>query len=373
MTGLYIHVPVCVSQCSYCDFYRLTAPGRATEQLFVEALAIELERLPKAFAPDTVFIGGGTPTALEPDLFEAMLESVTRSINLSNVIEYTIEANPGSLSPERLALMQSAGINRVSIGVQSFNDEVLKLLRRGHRSAQAIRSYHRLREAGVDNVSIDLIQGIPGMSEQDVLADAQMAAELAPEHISYYNLIYEPNTPLTRDRDAGRIVPVEEDVEADQFFSVKRLLESVDYAHYEISNFCRPGRASRHNTLYWRNEEYFGVGPSAHSHWAGARFGNVRDLSAYAERLKKGARPFDALERLEPAAKAREALVMELRLLKGVDLAEFFRRTGFEVEALCGESVAELVRDGLLIREGDFLRLTEEALFVSNYVFSELV
>ena len=373
MTGLYIHIPICISRCRYCDFYKLTPREWEDVTLFIQCLALEFKRLPQDFAPETVFIGGGTPTALEPKDLAALFDCIHGSINLSNVTEFSSEANPGTLTPEKLEIMRDGGVNRVSIGVQSFNDKALRLLGRIHKADQAVDGFHMLREAGFDNVNIDLIQSIPGMTPEDILNDARRLTELSPEHISYYNLIYEPGTPMTKDRDAGRIIPPGDDEEADNYFAVKSLLESAGYGHYETSNFCRPNQPCRHNLLYWQGGEYFGCGPSAHSHWNGARYGNVRDLQAYCDRLLNDEAPFDELERLTGDEKAREILVMWLRLTEGVDLLAFERLTGRSVDVLCGATVDDLVEEQLLERKNNHLALTKNALFISNSVFSELV
>jgi oxygen-independent coproporphyrinogen-3 oxidase len=373
MTGLYIHIPLCISRCRYCDFYKMTPNEWDDVSLFLQCLGIELRRLPEGFAPDTVFIGGGTPTALEPADLETMLQCVRETIDLSNVVEFSSEANPGTLTPEKLSIMKQGGVNRVSIGVQSFNDKALRLLGRIHKAEQAVEGYRMLREAGFENVNIDLIQSIPGMAADDVLQDARTVAELGPEHISYYNLIYEPGTPMTADRDSGRLVPPGDDEEADNYFAVKALLEDAGYGHYEISNFSRDQRRCLHNILYWKGGEYFGCGPSAHSHWAGKRFGNIRDLQGYCERLLKDERPFDDVECLSAEDKAREFLVMWLRMTDGIDCAVFKQVSGFDLETLCGPAIDHLVEEGLLKRSENRLALTNEALFISNAVLSELV
>lgn len=373
MTGLYIHIPFCVSRCRYCDFYKETTFEREQVQRFLASLENELRRLPKSFAPDTVFIGGGTPTVLDSGDYMRMLEGIHRQINLSNVIEFSSEANPGTLTKEKLMAMRQGGINRVSIGVQSFNDKALRLLGRIHNAQTAIDGYHMLRDAGFDNVNIDLIQSIPGMKPIDVLMDAQQLVDLSPEHISYYNLIYEPGTPITADRDAGRLAEPDEDEEADNYFAVKDLLENAGYTHYEISNFSKPGKPCNHNVLYWQGGEYFGCGPAAYSHWDGIRFGNVSDLTGYCDRISAGEKPFDEVEKLTSEDKARETLVMWLRLLKGVDFNEFKDVSGFSVEELCGDSLTSMIEEGLIKRAGNRIALSRDALFVSNGVFSELV
>jgi oxygen-independent coproporphyrinogen-3 oxidase len=269
--------------------------------------------------------------------------------------------------------MKDGGINRVSIGVQSFNDKALRLLGRIHKAEGAIDAYHLLRKAGFDNVNIDLIQSIPGMRPGDVLADARKLVELQPEHVSYYNLIYEPGTPMTLDRDAGRLHPPGDDEEADNYYAVKQLLEDAGYGHYEISNFSKDRKYCLHNVLYWQGGEYFGCGPSAHSHWQGKRFGNLPDLKVYCERMQGDEPPFDEVEALKPEDKARETLVMWLRMTEGIDLAEFECLTGHSVEALCGKAVAAMQEEGLLVRSGNRLSLAKDSLFICNAVFSELV
>ena len=373
MTGLYIHVPLCMSRCRYCDFYKMTPNEWNDVALFIQCLETELGRLPKDFAPDTVFIGGGTPTALQPDAYADMLDAIRRRIDLSNVIEFTSEANPGTLTKDKLAAMRAGGVNRVSIGVQTFNGKALRLLGRAHSQKQAIEGYRMLRDAGFDNVNIDLIQSIPGMTPADVLDDARRVIELGPEHISYYNLIYEPGTPMTHDRDAGRIVPPGDDEEADNYYAVKALLEAAGYEHYEISNFSKTGRECLHNVLYWQGGEYFGCGPSAHSHWRGKRFGNIPDLPGWCKRISSHERPFNVTEELSCADKARETLVMWLRMTAGVETADFQERTGQAVDGLCGDAVDMMVEEGLLRRTGSRLALSPDGLFVCNAVFSELV
>jgi oxygen-independent coproporphyrinogen-3 oxidase len=373
MTGLYIHVPICERRCRYCDFYKLTPDEWSDIDLYLQALEIELSRLPRDFAPDTVFIGGGTPTALTPAEYGKMLEALHRRINLSEVVEFTSEANPGTLTAEKLAVMKEGGVNRVSIGTQSFNDRALQLLGRIHDAKTAVAGYHMLRDAGFDNVNIDLIQSVPGMKPEDVLADARKVAELGPEHVSYYNLIYEPGTPLTKARDDGRVTPPGDDEEADNYFAVKAALEGAGYDHYEISNFSKPEKPCLHNVLYWQGGEYFGCGPSAHSHWRGTRYGNLPDLQVYCDRLLKDQNPFEEVETLSAEDKARETLVMWLRMTEGFDASAFREVAGRSAEELCGDSIEFLIKEGLLQRHGDRLALTRDALFVSNAVFSELI
>lgn len=373
MAGLYIHIPFCVSKCSYCDFYSL-APGRRAEAaLFVQCLETELGRLPDGFAPETVFVGGGTPTALAPEELERLFGILRARLELSRVGEFSVEANPGTLTPRKLDILRGGGANRMSIGVQSFNDDALRLLGRAHTAAQAREAVGMLRAAGFENINIDLIQSIPGTGTEDTLADVRAALALEPEHLSVYNLSFEEGTPLFEELARGRVEAAGDDAEAETYFAVRELLERSGFVHYEISNYCRSGRECRHNLLYWTGGEYFGCGPSAHSHWRGARWGNFPSLENYAKALQKGHRPGTEAERLAAEAKARETLVMGLRLVGGIELEAFRRRTGFDADALCGEALVHLEAEGLLLRANGRLRLAPKALFVSNAVFCELV
>jgi len=373
MIGLYIHIPFCVSRCHYCDFYRIAPLQQSLVDRFISALQIELNNLPASFAPTTVFIGGGTPTSLSEKKLSQFFNVLQKSIDLSHVIEFSCEANPGTLTSEKCAVLRAGGVNRVSMGVQSFNDKSLKTLGRIHTSADAEKAFHQLRSAGFKQISIDLLQSIPGTSMEETLDDCRAALKLSPEHISSYNLIYEPDTKLTRQRDAGTLAEVDEDDEADRYFAVKEVFEKAGYEHYEISNFSKPSSHCLHNELYWKGGEYFGCGPAAHSHWNGGRFGNVEDLEQYCDRLEAGTKPYENLEVLDPKEKARETLIMQLRMLEGVNLNAFQHQTGYSVSTLCGTVLDELLEEKLLLKEANNLRLNPSSLFISNTVFSALI
>lgn len=384
MTGLYIHIPFCVRKCPYCDFYSVatasgtdatvnaSVPSRDQPE-FLEALDRELVGLPDGFRPATVFVGGGTPTELSDDDFRRLLDSLHRHVDLGGVVEWTCEANPGTLTPPKAGLFRPAGINRVSLGVQSFDPVTLRFLGRIHDGDQAEAGVHLLREAGIDNINLDLIYGTPAGAPGRLDADLERVATLAPNHVSCYCLTFEPDTPLARLRDLGRVREIQDDDALDQYRNVRRTLADAGYDQYEISNFAHPGAECRHNLLYWGGHDYLGCGPAAHSHWQGARFGNVRNLHRYCRALLDGASPRDFEERLAPEPKARETLVIGLRKLDGVDRSAFREQTGYDYRALAGETLDQFVRDGVLDDSGDRLRLTEAGLFVSDAVFAELV
>jgi oxygen-independent coproporphyrinogen-3 oxidase len=376
MPGLYVHVPFCVRKCSYCDFYSLAQPpDRAAPDAarYLAALEVELASLPPGFVPETIFFGGGTPTELATADLSRLLAMVRRRVDPGRVREWTCESNPGTLTPEKAELLRASGVNRVSLGVQSFDPENLRFLGRIHTAEEAVAGFRLLRACGFGNVNLDLIFGIPGSSQETLRRDLETLAALGPEHASCYCLIFEEGTPLARMRAQGLVREVAEEDELAQYALAREVLARAGYRHYEISNFARPGRECRHNLLYWGAGEYVGVGPSAHSHWGGARWGNVKSLVLWTERLLAGRPARDFEERLEPEARAREALVMGLRRTDGVERAAFRAETGFDYAALRGREIERLAGLGLLEEAGGRLRLTERGLFVSDAVFAELV
>lgn len=364
MPGLYIHVPFCARKCAYCDFYSVPLGGPAAEE-YLQALARECKDLPEDFAPETVFLGGGTPTVLSVAELGRLFETLACALDVSRVMEWTCEANPGTLDVEKIRILRRAGVNRVSLGVQSFDDGALQFLGRLHTGRQAEESVRLLRAEGFENVGLDLIFAVPGGT---IERDLEKALALGPEHLSVYGLTFEAGTPLARRRDAGEVVELGDDEQLRQYRVVRETLKGAGYHHYEISNYARPDRECRHNLLYWGPGEYLGLGPAAHSHWAGRRWANARRLEDWAA----GAlREFE--EELDPEARAREALVFGLRRIDGVERDTFCRETGFDYHALRGEEISRLARLGMLEETKDRLRLTEKGLVVSDAVFAELV
>ena len=361
-SGLYVHVPFCVRKCGYCAFFsRPAEPGLVAA--WFAGIERELAALPAGFAPTSVFFGGGTPTALDERDLARLLDLVRARVDLRNLAEWTCEANPGTLSSAKLACLRAGGVDRLSLGAQSFTAETLKRLGRIHAADETRAAVAQARAAGFANVGLDLIYGVPGVARETFQADVEAALALAPEHLSCYCLEIEAGTPFARAAAAGELA-VSEDEQRAQFDWARRRLVAAGFEHYEISNFARPGRACRQNGLYWSGGDYIGVGPAAHSHWAGARWGNVPELPAWK-------RAFE--ERLEPAAKARETLVMGLRRLAGWGRAEFRAATGCDYDELRGPEIARLAAQGLLVVEPDRIRLVDDALFVSDAVFAELV
>lgn len=384
MYGLYLHIPYCVRKCHYCDFYSVATSeepiaNRVNHQLdsdnstFLDALEAELKQLPTRFAPHTIFVGGGTPTELSDVDFARLLDMVHRYVDLNHLVEWTCESNPGTLTPSKVEMFTPAGINRVSLGVQSFQASSLEFLGRIHSAEEAMDGYHLLRDHGIENINLDLIFGVPGATREMFITDIETMLDLRPEHTSCYNLMYEEGTPLTRMLNQKLIRPADSEEELEQYHLVRDRYQEAGYAHYEISNFALPGRECRHNLLYWGAGEYIGCGPSAHSHWTGQRYSNVRSIKRYGDALLNNRSARDFEERLEPRAKARETLVMGLRCLDGVDRTSFARSTGFDLASLYASEIDDLCAQGLLRSTNQTIALTEKGLFVSDTVFAELV
>ena len=286
MAGLYVHIPFCVQKCRYCDFYSEVCGDGGRVSRFLSALDRELSLLDSAFAPTTVFFGGGTPTALSAEALSALLGSLRRHVDLSGVEEWSVEVNPGTLSGRKMEVLCEAGVNRVSLGVQSFDDRRLEWLGRIHRARDVYDAVSLVRSFGGLDLSLDLMHSVPGMSLVDWERELDAALNLSPHHLSCYNLTFEEGTPLERMLTAGDLAEPDEELQLAQFELTDRRLEMAGYEHYEISNYAKPGHACRHNLLYWTAGEYVGCGPAAHSHLGGRRFSNAESLDRYCEMME---------------------------------------------------------------------------------------
>ena len=360
--GLYIHVPFCLRKCPYCGFFsQISTSGLTTAWL--AGIARELADLPADWIPKTIFIGGGTPTELTEAELARLLERIHSHLNLAAVTEWTCEANPGTFTAAKAKQLRSAGVNRLSIGAQSFDNATLRRLGRIHDAAAIPAAVELARAAGFENISLDLIYGVPGASTDIFRASLAQAIALNPEHISCYCLEIEPNTPFAHQVSAGHLV-IDEDEQRAQFETARQQLQAAGWLHYEMTNYARPNHECRHNLLYWSGGEYIGIGPAAHSHWGGQRWGHTPELPEWKREFT---------ERLEPEAKARETLVMGLRRINGWRREEFRARTGHDYDALRGAEIARAAAAGLLVIEPNRIRLAEEALFISNRVLADLV
>ena len=318
ISHLYVHIPFCARICPYCAFYKERADNSQTHR-FCEALLREIETVGGQFPLklETIFFGGGTPTALTTTQLEFLLGGMQERLDLSQLVEWTVEANPGSVSSRKAALLRQMGVNRLSLGVQSWDDELLKLLGREHTAAQAETSFHILRDAGFSNISVDLMFGLPGQTLAQWGADLARTIALRPEHISTYCLTYEEDTEFFLRHASGEF---REDPESDAQFleTAMRMLEGAGFEHYEISNYARPGFASGHNRGYWAGDDYLGIGPSAFSTVGMKRCQNVCDYRAYADRVLAGESAVSSTEILTPEMKQTERIALALRTQEGI-------------------------------------------------------
>src|SRR3954453_15359106 len=322
VSHLYVHVPFCARICPYCAFYKTLADSSQTRR-FCEALLRETEDLAQRFfiRPETIFLGGGSPPALNPALRGFLLDGFRERLDLSGLREWTVEANPGSVSPRKAKLLRAAGVNRVSLGVQSWDNELLKLLGREHDAAQAETSFHILREADFSNLSIDLMFGLPGQTLAQWETDLARTIAVRPQHISTYCLTYEEDTEFFVRHTRGEF---REDPESDAQFleQAMAMLEGAGYRHYEISNYSLPNFESAHNRGYWAGDDYLGIGPSAFSTVDVARWQNVCDYRAYADAVLTGASPVGSTETLTPEMKRTERIALGLRTRDGIPVRE---------------------------------------------------
>ncbi|HUI31111.1 MAG TPA: radical SAM family heme chaperone HemW [Candidatus Acidoferrales bacterium] len=321
--GIYIHVPFCEKKCFYCDFY--SVENQSQQKAFLSSLVKEIklssENLSQRYEADTIFFGGGTPSLLSPAEIGSILETLHKHFDISAEAEFTVECNPGTVTEESLSGYRHLGVNRLSFGVQSFFDDELKFLSRIHDSRQAVEALMLARKCGFENINLDLIYGIPGQSIDRVATNLEKAVALNPAHISAYNLIVEPGTPLFSSVASGQVKPLDESIEAEMYQLTMSFLEENGYEHYEISNYSRPGFQCRHNLKYWNCEEYLSFGPSAHSFLNKTRWWNVSSLGKYISELSENRLPVSAKEKLTENQLIDEFVMLQLRQGK-IDLKD---------------------------------------------------
>jgi putative oxygen-independent coproporphyrinogen III oxidase len=366
--GLYFHIPFCKRKCPYCDFYSIT--GREHMAAFVAALQREIAlRSAPEMAVNTVYFGGGTPSLLPPDAVGDLLATVKTRFNLLTNAEVTLEANPGAIGRDALKRLREIGVNRLNIGVQSFQDDALRFLGRIHNRADADVVIDQARSAGFDNLGLDLIYGLPGQTLSGWVADLEQALVVRPEHLSCYILTFEPGTPMTRDLDRGRLTPPKESRVVEMFETTASFLTRNGYNHYEISNFARtPDFRSRHNMKYWHFEPYLGFGPSAHSYRNRTRSWNLADLALYLQRLAQDRRPEGGREVLSGEQQVLEALLLGLRLKDGFSIADFEQHFHLSVKATFGRLINQLTEEGCLADRPGRCALTMKGMRYHNSI-----
>ncbi len=369
--NFYVHIPFCLRRCNYCDFASSEYSPHLAEE-YLEALGIEFTRRAYGMRPETIYIGGGTPTCLSYEMIEELTDMLDL-LDLRDLKEFTVEANPGTLSVDKLMLLREAGITRISLGVQTFNQHGLDVLGRFHGAKDARFAIAQLREVGFENISLDLIFAWPGQTAEEWLEDLQMAIKLDIPHISCYGLSYPEGTPIAKMLANGRVTQVEESLERDMFDRTAEVLAEAGLARYEISNFAKEGHQCQHNLNYWRGGTYIGIGAGAHSYEGNTRFGNCPDVGLYVKKMSSAGTAIDFIDEISREARARECAVIWLRLAEGVDKDLFCNSVGIELEELLAESLPKLLAEGWLEWRGNRLRLTDKAIPYADTILSELV
>lgn len=373
--SLYFHFPFCLRKCGYCDFYSL--PFR--QELawpYVEAMCREVSLYAGSVKGrcDTVYLGGGTPSLMSPEQVRALLEAVEKHIGIEEGAEITLEANPGTIDLPKVKGFKESGVNRISLGAQSFSDRELKILGRIHGVAEIIESIGFIRKGGITNLNLDLIFGIPGQKLSDWKRNLKKLSDLKPEHASLYLLQLEEEVPLAFKLRNKELVSCSEDEEACMYYTAVEELTDDGYQHYEISNFARAGLACRHNMNYWLGNDYIGIGAGAVSFRCGVRYRNLPDVTSYLQRLAAGEPPLrEVMERLSEDERAAEAMILGLRLIAGVDMQVFAARHRVDPRTRWKREIEWAVDKGLIIRDKDTLKLTKKGLFLSNEVFALFV
>lgn len=378
--SLYIHIPFCVRKCRYCSFVSETdAPlsSREYTDLLLREMALRAGCRPAPSRAPTLYLGGGTPSLLPPAEVGRIVDAAGRLFGLEADAEVTLEANPGTVTPASLAGYRAAGVNRLSLGVQSLDDRMLAILGRLHSAREAREAFDGARRAGFDSVGIDLIHSLPGQDVGLWQEELRRAAALSPEHLSAYGLTVEEGTPFARMEEEGALLLPDEDAAARMFEETAEVLAVHGYDHYEISNYGRPGHRSRHNQVYWRREGYLGFGAGAHSFlpapWPGIRWKNPDDLTRYGSLLAAGNLPDEEVARLVEREAMGEWLFLGLRMLDGVDTARFGEEFGTAIETVYGGELERLRAAALIESRQGWLRLTRRGVLLSNQVFARFL
>ena len=373
MAGIYLHIPFCKRRCIYCDFFSTTQSERKTA--YVHTLCNELEMRKEYLEGEnieTIYWGGGTPSQLDKEDFESIFSYIYKSYSISDTPEITLEANPDDLTPEYIAMLRTLPFNRLSMGIQTFNESILKLLQRRHSARQAIEAFQNCRAAGFQNISIDLMYGLPGETLASWKEDLEQAVDLHPEHISAYHLIYEEGTALWRLREQHKVEEADEDLSVSLFCTLIDRLSAAGYEHYEISNFCLPDLHSRHNSSYWMEKKYLGCGPSAHSYNGISRQWNVASLDEYMKGISTGTPVFE-IEELDLYTRYNDFVITRIRTKWGMPLSKLRNEFGEELYDYCLRMATPHLNQGTLELVNDVLRLTRKGIFISDGIMSDML
>lgn len=374
--GIYIHIPFCVKKCSYCDFVSFCSDEKTWEQ-YTNAVVCEIEnkKIENPKKVTTIYIGGGTPSLIPENYIVKIINTVKSRFKIEESAEITIEVNPGTVTEKKLVAYKNVGINRISIGLQSAEDRILKLIGRIHNYQTFLSTYNLTRNIGFENINVDLMLAIPTQTKEELLNTLNKVIELKPNHISLYSLIVEENTEIKKALEVGKLEYVDEKVEREMYWKTKRILEKNGYFHYEISNFAKRGFESKHNMDCWNQEEYIGFGIAAHSYINNKRFSNISNLEEYIKNINEEnfEKNIELHENQTKQDKMKEYMMIGLRKIGGISISEFERRFRISPLFYFRFEIDKLVKENLLEVDLDYIKLTKKGLDFANIVFEEFI
>ncbi|MGD9567384.1 MAG: radical SAM family heme chaperone HemW [Sedimentibacter sp.] len=373
--GIYIHIPFCKQKCNYCDFYSIKWDDES-ENKYIEAIMNEIKSyksiLDSNYQADTIFFGGGTPTIVRPENLGKILNSLREVINIEKESEISMEANPNTLASGNLKLYKKYGINRLSIGIQSLNDEILKKIGRIHNSKEALEAIDRAKNAGIENINADVMFNIPNQTVNDIEDTVSRIIDRGVKHISFYSLKLEKGTPMYKMEKSNKILMPDEEDEREMYYTGRRVMEKNNLFQYEISNFALKGFECRHNLKYWNQKEYIGFGPSAHSFLNNTRYSNPSDLKLYCHSVED---KFERIihEELDKEDLMFEYIMLRLRLTEGLNIHEFNNKFSANFTEMYKLQIDYLIKNRLVEFNNNFIRLTKKGMDISNYVIEEFM
>ncbi|MFH1824976.1 MAG: radical SAM family heme chaperone HemW [Candidatus Firestonebacteria bacterium] len=371
--GIYIHIPFCIKKCNYCDFNSYVIENESLKSKYIKALMLELDNYEKEnILIKSIYIGGGTPTVLSGCELESILKNILKNFKTKTNIEITVEANPGTIDYEKILILKNAGVNRLSFGLQSTDDKILKCLGRIHTYSNFLENYNLARKIKFNNINIDIMFGIPGQTVSDLKNTLLKVKDLQPEHISAYDLTVEEGTNFYNDLKEGRLKCVLESDEVEMYYLIIDLLKDK-YLHYEISNFAMLGKECIHNKIYWTNDEYIGIGAGACSKFNEYRYGNEKDFNEYIKLIYNKNSAILYREFINKDTEIKETTFLGLRLLEGINVKEWSERFGMDFFELFKDKLARLEDVNLIEMVKNYVRLTRKGLFLSNEVFVEFI
>ncbi|GGH84922.1 oxygen-independent coproporphyrinogen-3 oxidase [Pullulanibacillus pueri] len=369
--GAYVHIPFCEHICYYCDFNKYFIKNQPVED-YLKALDLEMATTmiqAGGVRPETIFIGGGTPTVLQDEHFARLLESIRKHLYHEETAEFAVEINPENLNIAKLEAMKRAGVDRLSIGIQTFDDTLLAAIGRMHSRESAIAAVQLAKDYGFHNISVDLMFGLPGQTRAQLEHSLHAAMQLDPQHISIYSLQVEPRTIFYHRMKQGKLKLPGQDIEAEMYELLIKVLRDRGFEQYEISNFAKPGYESRHNIIYWNNEEYYGFGAGAHGYIQGQRVVNARAVKGYITRVRSEGHAMVERHSVTLQEKVEEELFLGLRKLRGINKKTFEEKYHRSLDYFYKDVIANLVKKGLLHEDKEHISLTEKGVFLGNEVF----